>query len=48
MDISREEEVNFLMESYNFYRKNELKSEIFNNKKDFINKRFFVSHNYEF
>ena len=32
----------------NFYIKNKLKSEIFNDKRKFINKNLFLCHNYEF
>ena len=35
-------------EGCSFFVKNKLKSEIFNDKKKFINKNVFLCHNYEF
>ena len=40
--------VTFLGGGLQFYMKNKIKSEIFNNKKKFRNKNVFVCHNYEF
>ena len=38
----------FLSGGLQFLHKNKLKSEIFNNKKEFISKNIFVCHNCEF